>query len=415
MQTAERAIGIILAVTLAGATLLAQPLPAYALTCGIGVVSGSTCVDVITIGTSLTVPSDWNSTSNTIEIIAGGAGGVSGQGSGGSANQGGGGGGGGAYSKITNLSLTSGNSVTYSIGAGGGSAVSGGDTYFNSTSCTGASVCAKGGSTGTTNTGGAGGAAASGVGTVKYSGGAGGNGVATKSTNGGGAGGAAGPNGNGNVGANQPTSTGGSGDAGFGGTGGAAGSGTGGNGTEWLSTSGSGGGGGGATANSTAGGAGGNYGAGGGGGRSTAGGGGAGTQGIIVITYTPSVVTPPTVTTVSAESFTPTTATLFGSITAIGGATPTTRGFAYGTDATLTTGISTTTESGSFGVGSFSAALSSLSVNTTYYYRAYATNTGGTGYGSILSFATGNATPTRKMRLFEGFILKLFSGKIILY
>src|SRR3990167_10202220 len=52
---------------------------------------------VLTSGTSYTIPSDWNSTSNTIEAIGGGAGGMQ---SGSSPN----GGGGGGYSKITNYS-----------------------------------------------------------------------------------------------------------------------------------------------------------------------------------------------------------------------------------------------------------------------------------------------------------------------
>ncbi len=177
------------------------------------------------------------------------------------------------------------------MGAGGGSAANGTDTWFNGASCTAASTCAKAGNTGAFPTGGTGGASGSGVGTVLYSGGAGGNGQAVKATNGGGGGGAAGLNAAGNAGAASPTSTGGQGDGTFGGTGGAVGSGVGGNGTEWDATDGSGGGGGGASANGTAGGAGGTYGAGGGGGRSTAGVGGAGMQGVIVVTYTPATPT----------------------------------------------------------------------------------------------------------------------------
>ena len=62
-----------------------------------------------------TVPSDWNNSANTIEVIGGGGGGASGQ-------QGldySGGGGGGAYSLISNLSLTPGNSITIQVGSGG--------------------------------------------------------------------------------------------------------------------------------------------------------------------------------------------------------------------------------------------------------------------------------------------------------
>ena len=39
----------------------------------------------------------------------------------------------------------------------------------------------------------------------------------------------------------------------------------------------------------------------------------------------------------------------------------------------------------------------------------------GTAYGVIKRFVTGNSTPSRKMRLFEGFRIKLISGKLILH
>ena len=251
----------------------------------------------LTSGSSWTVPSDWNNNGNTVEVIGGG---------GQAAQAGRSGGGGGAYSKISNLALTSGNSVTYKVGAGGagGSALTGGtggDTYFNGTgsTCSTQSVCAKGGTGGQNTTDAPGGAAASGVGSVKYSGGTG---LATHGYSGGGGGGAAGPNGNGNNGSagGSPGSSGGnggSGDAGFGGTGGSGGApytgngGTGGNGTEWSASYGSGGGGGG----------GGSYSPGGNGGAPGSYGGGSGSagnittaspngaQGVIVITYTPTL------------------------------------------------------------------------------------------------------------------------------
>ena len=63
-----------------------------------------------------TVPIDWNSASNTIEVIGGGGGGAAG-----TASVSGGqpGGGGGAYSEISNLALTHGTTVTVQIGAAG--------------------------------------------------------------------------------------------------------------------------------------------------------------------------------------------------------------------------------------------------------------------------------------------------------
>lgn len=248
----------------------------------------------LTSGTSYAIPADWNNSMNSIEVIGGGAGG---------AGNGGGGGGGGAYSKAVNVTLSG--TVGYAVGAGGGSNTSGGDTYFcnstsNCASIAGTAVVAgaKGGVSSGTTAGGAGGASASGVGSTKYSGGNGGGDADVYRAGAGG--GAAGKNGAGNDATGA--GVGGSGDAGSGGAGGAAGTnGTnavaGSAGTEWDATHGSGGGGGagyidGNNSLSGVGGAGGAYGAGGGGGggdgiSSASTSGGAGSQGLIVISYTP--------------------------------------------------------------------------------------------------------------------------------
>ncbi len=95
----------------------------------------------------------------------------------------------------------------------------------------------------------------------------------------------------------------------------------------------------------------------------------------------------PTVTTQAASSISATSAVLNGNITATGGANPTVRGFAYGTVANLSTVIATTSSSGSFSTGAFTDTPT-ISCNTTYYFRPYATNSAGTSYGSIVSFTT---------------------------
>ena len=168
-----------------------------------------------TSATTWSVPSDWNNSNNTIEVIGAGARGGS---------NGVTGGGGGAYSKSTNVTLTPSASVGINVGAGssGADATDGEDTYLcNSTSnCasiggTAVVVGAKGGS----NTG-PGGASASGIGDVKYSGGAGGSSLDGSCA--GGAGGAGGPNGVGGAGATGLT-YGGPGGGGGGGGRGAAG------------------------------------------------------------------------------------------------------------------------------------------------------------------------------------------------
>jgi len=47
---------------------------------------------------------------------------------------------------------------------------------------------------------------------------------------------------------------------------------------------------------------------------------------------------------------------------------------------------SKTTDGG--GTGSFSSAINGLNANTTYFVRAYATNSAGTVYGNAVSFTT---------------------------
>ncbi len=104
------------------------------------------------------------------------------------------------------------------------------------------------------------------------------------------------------------------------------------------------------------------------------------------------VDTEPTVTAGSAGSITSSSATISGNtITDIGCSTISAYGVEYSTTENFTpgTGIQQAGSgfSGSSG-GSFSAGLSSLSSNTTYYYRAYATNNGDTDYSDQSSFTT---------------------------
>lgn len=136
----------------------------------------------------------------------------------------------------------------------------------------------------------------------------------------------------------------------------------------------------------------------------------------IEIDYTPPS-SAPTVTTNTETDVAVSSATINGEITATGGANATVRGFAWGTDSTLSNGdTSTTTESGDFGAATFSQGISNLLAGKTYYFRAYATNPTGTGYGSIDNLVTGtNSIPGRTLRLFEGFLIKLFSGKIRIF
>jgi hypothetical protein len=123
------------------------------------------------------------------------------------------------------------------------------------------------------------------------------------------------------------------------------------------------------------------------GGNGTAGG-----SGSVSITWTDPAA--PTVTTSAASSITQSSATLNGSISATNGSDATQHGFAYSTSSGLSTGVSTTTLGSKSGTGFFNQSIGSLSPSTTYYIRAYATNSTGTGYSSIQSFTTGDPVIT---------------------
>jgi hypothetical protein len=103
----------------------------------------------------------------------------------------------------------------------------------------------------------------------------------------------------------------------------------------------------------------------------------------------PSNASLPSVTTTAVSTITTTTASSGGEVTSDGGASVTARGVAFGASANPTSG----TSDGS-GTGTFTSSLTSLTPNTRYYYRAYATNSAGDGYGTEDDFYTLAATPT---------------------
>jgi len=99
----------------------------------------------------------------------------------------------------------------------------------------------------------------------------------------------------------------------------------------------------------------------------------------------------PTITTTAASEITATTATAGGNVTADGGATVTARGICWSTSETPTVADNVTTDG--TGTGSFASSITGLTANTTYYVRAYATNSEGTAYGEQVSFTTMEDTP----------------------
>jgi len=96
--------------------------------------------------------------------------------------------------------------------------------------------------------------------------------------------------------------------------------------------------------------------------------------------------TPPVITTTVVTAISQTTATSGGEVTDEGGAPIVSRGVCWSTTQNPTTTNSKTTDGS--GTGTFASNITGLTANTTYYVRAYATNSAGTGYGNQVSFTT---------------------------
>lgn len=91
-------------------------------------------------------------------------------------------------------------------------------------------------------------------------------------------------------------------------------------------------------------------------------------------------------TTTPITAITTRTATGGGNVTTNGGATVTQRGVCWSTSNNPTTADSKTVDGS--GNGTFTSNLTGLSANTTYYVRAYATNSAGTAYGAEVTFTS---------------------------
>jgi len=94
----------------------------------------------------------------------------------------------------------------------------------------------------------------------------------------------------------------------------------------------------------------------------------------------------PTVTTSAATNITQTTAFSGGNVINDGGASVTARGVCWSTAANPTISDNHTVDGS--GTGTFTSTISGLTSSTVYFIRAYATNSIGTTYGSLMSFVT---------------------------
>jgi len=94
----------------------------------------------------------------------------------------------------------------------------------------------------------------------------------------------------------------------------------------------------------------------------------------------------PTVTTLAVADVTTGTASGGGSVTSDGGGAVSARGVCWSTSPTPTVSDSKTSDG--TGAGAFTSVITGLAPNTSYYVRAYATNSAGTSYGTASSFTT---------------------------
>lgn len=104
------------------------------------------------------------------------------------------------------------------------------------------------------------------------------------------------------------------------------------------------------------------------------------------ITFTTSSAALPTLTTSAITAAELTTAVSGGNVTADGGIPVTAKGVCWSTTVNPTISNSRTTNGS--GTGVFISNLTGLLNGTTYYVRAYATNSSGTAYGNQVSFNT---------------------------
>jgi alpha-tubulin suppressor-like RCC1 family protein len=117
---------------------------------------------------------------------------------------------------------------------------------------------------------------------------------------------------------------------------------------------------------------------------------------------TTTLTTFPTLTTSALTSITSITALSGGNVTSDGGVNVSARGVCWSLSHNPT--IANDKTSDGTGIGNFTSNITGLIPNTSYYVRAYATNTVGTGYGGELNFTTLLIADNFKQLSFQGVI-----------
>jgi hypothetical protein len=110
------------------------------------------------------------------------------------------------------------------------------------------------------------------------------------------------------------------------------------------------------------------------------------------LTFSTTISNLPVITTTDISGITSSSASGGGNITSDGGATVTARGVCWNTSSSPTVFSNKTTDGS--GSGNFTSSINGLSALTTYYVRAYATNSFGTGYGNQATFTTSAGLPS---------------------
>ncbi len=100
------------------------------------------------------------------------------------------------------------------------------------------------------------------------------------------------------------------------------------------------------------------------------------------------VITVPTVVSSDASAVTHTSAVCGGNVTDQGASTVTARGIVWSTSQSVNISNNDGLIENGVGTGTFTSDITGLQSNTIYYFCAYATNSTGTGYGSVISFTT---------------------------
>lgn len=108
----------------------------------------------------------------------------------------------------------------------------------------------------------------------------------------------------------------------------------------------------------------------------------------IQVTMRVATVSVPTLYLTSPTNITKTSAKLHAMLSSIGNSQVTQHGFCYGKNRNPSTSDNTAALGAATAVGPFSADVTGLEQNTTYYIRAFATNSAGTAYSEEMTFTT---------------------------